>query len=486
MYAGPSKRIASKAICPSCRLLAAFRPLSTSPVLRVKKRTPRNVREVRPDVPGSMAQTLELAKSSVKSRDEKPHYISPELAAGLQQLGFHSIPAVVNVLRELSAKAASLPPASAFSAISTQQRFIEMMEVALGSAEAALMRDPKVLRKAFHLLAQNYFHLRNSLGLKGFEILRMIFLAGELEAGIDAFAAILLLEKQAERTGKAAPDSTYFLRIGDFIKAKALARTDWRAVTMYLKEMTRFQGTKAFKRECYQLAKEFYSTVEPSRKSRVENPWLLQDYELPWKTFYEAARIYLLDLPEGKERDNVQADMELALRDGLYKYTDPRAVAPALRNDKVIPRHSKEWIQFATEAATKGEKDASFELAKYHLSKDGWYPKTEGKKPTKWTGIEWLGVSAALSSPDTTRMVYLYCGLAHVLRERGYLAEGRSWLSYARENIGEAGLDMSGAEKLIIDIEEVWKRTDSGDQAWERYVKTSEYYFTELDRVTPP
>jgi hypothetical protein len=408
-------------------------------------------------------------------------YIAPELLKGLQKLGFSSIPAVVDLLRQLNHEATRLSQTNVIQAIATQQRFTQMAEQELGrSGEAALMRDPKVLRKAFHLLGRNYFHHYNRQGQEGLDALRVAFLAGEVDAGIDAAAAEIMVNTSRVELGATSMSGPLLsARLFDFVKQHALARTDWRAMTLYLQEMLRVPGTEAPARDNYKLARELFDLLEPSKELILLYEQHLRRFELPWKILHEAAVAYLAHLPEGSaEHDKVQADIEMALRDGIHKYADPAAVAPALRQQRVIPWHSAKWVDLATQAAAAGVHDAAFDLAMYHLRKGGWRPRQAGTNPTDWTGIEWLAVSAALSAPDVRTMVQSrYLGLAHLLREHGYMAEGYAWMEYAKENVAEAGLDPEKEwENFIQDFKLAWEKAEK-DEEMNKYIQHSDKFF---------
>ncbi|OCT53978.1 hypothetical protein CLCR_10125 [Cladophialophora carrionii] len=484
MYATPGRPVTNRAkvICPSCatRVQVVWRALSSSPALSAKRnRIPNHVKQANVKGQGSLGG-IPAPKSTGLRQRENPVFIAPELVTGLQKLGFSSIPAVVDVLRQLNQEATKLSPTNVVQALTTQQHFTRIAEQELGTVEAALVRDPKVLRQAFHLLGRNYFHQQNRQGQQGLAALRIAFFAGEVDAGIDAATAEVMVNISRVELGATSTTGTLLsARLFEFIKQRAQARADWRAMTLYLKEMSRAPGTEASARDNYNLARELFDMLEPSKELVLENTQLLRGVEPPWKILYEAAVAYLAYIPKGSpEHDKVQADVETALRDGIQKYSDPRAVAPALRQQRVIPWHSPEWVDLATQAAAAGVQDAAFDLAMYYLRLGGWRPRQAGKKPTDWTGIEWLAVSAALAAPDIRAMVQSrYLGLAHLLREHGYLAEGYAWMEYAKENAAEAGLDPDKEwEHFIHDFELAWAKAEKDDEM-QKYIQHSDKFF---------
>jgi hypothetical protein len=356
-----------------------------------------------------------------------------------------------------------------------------MMAESLKFDEAFLMRDPRVLRKALHLLGKSYFHLQNRRGYEGVVILRMVFLGGELDAGIDAAAGEVLTGHQTAREQRyVSPGTLHTPRIYEYLKAKALSRSDWRAMSLYLDEMSRAPATKATARDHYKMAKELYNMLEPSEKYAVEDQQRLQGFLPPWQILFDAAKKYISFLPEGTEHDQVQKDIETALYDGIHKYSDPRAIPPALREPNVIPRYSTSWMELANQSAAGGDKDGALELAKYHLRQGGWLEKPGQKdKPTDWTGIEWLGVSAALSAPDTPAMVNKYLGLAHLLWAHGHRAEAWSWMERGKENVTEAGLDplVQGRhewEAKFAEYERSWRDAEKDKELSDKFWKHSE------------
>lgn len=279
----------------------------------------------------------------------------------------------------------------------------------------------------------------------------MASLAGETDAEIEAVAAEMLLNymgtiKSADGYGKRRqrllPESF------ELVKKMALARSDWNAVSLYLLEMAEIPGNEETARQCYDLALELKDRSTPSKTTvsglaftALRMPRLQQ----PWEICFNAAQVYLSHLSEGTpEYDQVQRELENALRDGLYKYTDPAAIPFALNRPKILTKGSTEWVQFATVAASKAVESAAYELALYYLDKDGWRPKKGVKKATNWRGIEWLAVSAAGCVPNAYKMAMRYLAIAHLLHEHGYTAEGSAILEFAVFNVTEAGLDPSG------------------------------------------
>ncbi|KIW90438.1 uncharacterized protein Z519_09084 [Cladophialophora bantiana CBS 173.52] len=476
MSTGPWTTGLRNELCPSIlRFRFIYRSWSSSPLQAAKRsRLPTYAKPAKPKTPGAALETV--AKSEQTLGKDGYYYTSPDLASALHGLGFFSIPTVVKVLRLLCQELKQAPPANALLSATTQQRFIQLSEEGLGSAEVALMRDPQILRKAFHSLGQNAFHTQNRKGQEGCDALRMAFFAGEIDAGVDAAAAeIALGNAMGRQENRLSP------RISDFIKARALQRSDWRAITLYLDEMSTKRGTEASARENYKLAKDLVDMVEPSKQLRRQNPSLLQNYKLPWRVLHDAADSYLSYLDPGATFDQVQSDLENAIRDGLFKFSDLAAAPFALRQPGVIEKHSKEWLELATQSASAGDPDSALQLAFYHLRKDGWRPAEPNKKRRDWTGIEWLAVSAALSAPETGSMAAKYLGLAHLLREHGYADEGISWIDFAKESIGEAGLDPENKWHNYLDeFQQAWKDTD---ESLKKYEKSSNEFLAQLEKT---
>lgn len=281
-----------------------------------------------------------------------------------------------------------------------------------------------------------------------YSALRMSSLAGETDADVETVAAEMIMnDAQGSNTyhkqrPRLLPESF------ELVKRKALARSDWNAVSLYLYEMGQTPGNEASARQCYELALELKDHATPSEMpdpicmfTAQQMPHLHQ----PWAIAFVAAQSYLSYLSEGTpEYDQVQRELENALRDGLYKYTDRTAIPFALTQPTVLTKGSTEWVQFATVAASAKLKGAAFELALHYLHEDGWRPKKGGKKATNWRGIEWLTVSAADCVPDVHKMAMRYLATAHLLHEHGYTAEGSAILDLAVLNFTQAGLDPSG------------------------------------------
>ncbi|OAL34670.1 hypothetical protein AYO20_06087 [Fonsecaea nubica] len=487
MYGGPWRIVLRHELYPpALRSQSLHRSWSCSTRLAAKRsRLPTYAKRATlktpdPTLESVLRSEVKKLKPDLKSKSERrdSYYISPDFVSALHGMGFFSIETVVQVLRYLCEELKKLPLANALISATTQQRFLQVSEEVLGTGEAALLRDPQILRKAFHSLGQNNFHKQNRKGNDGCDALRMAFFAGETEAGVDAAAAeIALGASLSPHEARLSP------RIFDHVKAKALERNDWLAILLYLDEMSRKTGTEATARESYQLAKDLVAMVQPSKYLRTQNSSLLQPRNLPWRVLHDAAESYLSYLGEGAEYDQVQSDLENAIRDGLFKYSDVSAVPFALRQPGVTGKHSKEWIELATQSASVGDADSSLQLAFYYLSKDGWRPAEPNKKPREWTGIEWLGVSAALSAPETGPMVAKYLGLAHLLREHGYVDEGMSWIDFAKESMGEAGLDPDNTwNNYLSEFQLAWKDTDESESL-RKYEKSSEDFLGQLERV---
>ncbi|OAP59461.1 hypothetical protein AYL99_06759 [Fonsecaea erecta] len=474
MYVGPRRILLRLTLYPSgLRSQLTYRPWSCTSRLAAKRsRPPTYAKPATPKTPGAALETA--TKSEQKLGNNGSYYISPDLASALHGLGFSSIPDVVKVLRRLCQDLKKLPPASALVSATTQHRFVQLSEEVLGSAEVALMRDPQILRKAFHSLGKNAFHTQNRKGDEGCDALRMAFFAGEIDAGVDAAAAEIALGSALGRQ-----EARLSPRVAEFIKTKAFEGSDWLAMLLYLDEMTRKPGSEATARKNYELAKDLVGMVEPSKLLRRQNSSLLQHPKLPWRILHDAAKNYLSYLGEGAVHDQVRSDLEDAIRDGLFKYSDLSAAPFALRQPGVIKKHSKEWVELATQSASAGDPDSSLQLAFYHLRKDGWRPAEPNRKPRDWTGIEWLAVSAALSAPETDSMAARYLGLAHLLREHRYVDEGTSWIDFAKENMGEAGLDPDNTwHHYFSEFQQAWEGTD---ESLKKYEKSSEEFLGQLE-----
>ncbi|EXJ89193.1 hypothetical protein A1O3_02259 [Capronia epimyces CBS 606.96] len=274
----------------------------------------------------------------------------------------------------------------------------------------------------------------------GIYALQVAFDAGDSEAAIDTALAEVKSSPGLRRT-------TY-----EYIKEMALARADWRAMTIYLWHMLQTAQKKPVTQENYLLAKDLYRMMEPSQKQDNKLPFL-QSFELPWKLLHDAADHHLYHLDDGPESDAVQEDLDMALREGVSKWSDPRAAEMILNQIGEVEKHSPRWVSLMTQSAMGGNADSCLELAMYHLQKDGWYPKRSdtNNKTKNWIGIEWLALSAALSTSDARVMVRRYLALAHILRESGCAKEGYAWLPTAKENVYEAGLDSTGEMIKYLD-----------------------------------
>jgi hypothetical protein len=373
--------------------------------------------------------------------------------------------------------------------------YTSIAESRLDSQDVELFLNPKTLRKALHLFARNLFHKRNLRYAQGEAVLRIIFFGGETEAGIDAAAAEI--RRRLANIGIDEPgtktEPLCSPQVFTFIKTKALQDRDPRALTIYLDEMHRSRMTLKITAECYQLAKELNKMHEASKQTSASIGCGLDDLHAPWKILYDAAEEYRWKLQSSGDQTSdtennikvAQEDMERAIRDGLYNYKDMRAVRYALKDPNILRRGSKPWINFATIAASKGDKDAASAIAWYYLEKDGWQLKKPEKMdlstgtPTAPTslagrlrqalgfemsgldprGIEWLAVSAASSVPNTNEVANKFVGLAYLLREHGQEEAGLQWLKKARAVISDAGLDPS----------QFWdKEINSHAESWEK------------------
>jgi hypothetical protein len=378
--------------------------------------------------------------------------------------------------------------------------YMSNAESRLGSQGVALLLNPKILRKALHLFARNHFDKRNHRYAQGEAVLRALFFGGEIEAGVDAAAAEIHRNLASIGVYEPGTKTEPFCspQVFAFIKTKALQERDPRALTLYLDEMHRSRMTSKQAGECYRLAKELNQMHEPSKQTFASLGCVLDVLRSPWKVLYDAAEEYrwLLQRPgeehtpdTEREIKSVKEDMDQAIRDGLHNYRDMGAVRYALKNPNILRRGSKPWINFATIAAGKGDKDAATALARYYLESDGWRldKPDENTSPTRtptaptslagrlWKavgfersgldprGIEWLAVSAASSVPNTNEIANKFVGLAYLLREHGQEDQGLQWLKKARAVIAEAGLDPSQFwEKEINSHAASWEKEREG------------------------
>lgn len=280
----------------------------------------------------------------------------------------------------------------------------------------------------------------------------MALAAGETEACIDAAAAEILLIQLSQRDPTTEIKRFMPLALFNLVREKALAKTDWRAMTLYVSIMNREQRqTKEAAQTDYELAKELDNMLEPGKQQSGEgNP--LREFERPWKLLHDAAEQYLSHLsPQEPIFFQVQTDLERALRDGAFKYSEPRAIPMVLGRGEMVEKHSTQWVTLSTQAAVAGSADSALHLAFYHLHKDGWLPAQSAATPKIWVGLEWLALSAAQAAPNTNHMAARYLALAHLLREHGFTEEGYSWIKFAQENIREAGLDPDDAWHNYLD-----------------------------------
>ncbi|EHY57853.1 hypothetical protein ABEF95_014301 [Exophiala dermatitidis] len=360
------------------------------------------------------------------------YYITADLAGTLRRLGFQSVHTVVKLVnqhrRELQQNKCA--PNAAVRMAATSQQWQRVYKSTLNSLEAKLLQDPNILRQIFHAFGKADLHFQNikKMAHLGIYALQVAFDNGDEDAAIDTALAEV-------KSSGGLRQKTY-----DYIKKMALARADWRAMTIYLWHMLQSAQKKQVTEENYLLAKDLYAMLEPSQKQDKTLPFL-RSFELPWKLLHDAADHYLYHLEEGGESDAVQEDLDMALREGVSKWSDPRAAEMILNQLGEVEKHSPRWISLITQSAMGGNSDSCFALAMYHLEKDGWYPKPSATKAKSWIGVEWLALSAALSTSDARTMVRRYLALAHILRENGHGKEGYAWLPTAKANVFDAGLD---------------------------------------------
>ena len=364
--------------------------------------------------------------------------------------------------------------------------------------DAKLLCNPKILCKMMHLIARDDFGNANRDTAEGEHILRMLTHEGYEEALIDTASAEII-----RGIGKLATADLGY-RPGFFcspqhrakLKVRADNDNDWRAAIVYLSEMNRKKLNLDEAQETYEDAKWLSDMLEPASQSRVSVECPLDALPAPWLILYEAAEEYRVQLARSRDYETdpkrgrnddlytqVNADIEMAIRDGLYKYTDIQAVKYALNRDTILTIGAQEWLDFVTRAAGSGDTAAATALAFHYLREDGMWPSE--KEPTRrtisWLGIEWLAVSAALSAPDATTMFAKFVGMAHLLREQGYEAEGEAWLEEAKNVIADAGLDPQKQwEKELSQIRKDWK-----DEATEQWIHPSKTFLAQFEVAKP-
>ncbi|KIX05830.1 uncharacterized protein Z518_03803 [Rhinocladiella mackenziei CBS 650.93] len=407
---------------------------------------PRAGRTAVPSNYQTAAKQSQLMKS-LQSTEPEDYYVTGELARTLQSLGFQSILMPVKALRRHRDELykTKVSPSAAIRNALSSQKWRQIYEEALTVAELHLLRDPMVMRQLFHALGRADVHPQN---LKKYGFMGLYSLQAALEAGETVAVMDAAMTEIHFRDSLSKP--TF-----ELVKEKAFAKVDdYRALTVYLWHMVQMSQTKAVARENYLMAKELYNMVEPGVHTEKMTP-LLQSILPPWRVLFRAADHYLYHLGDGPISDSVQEDLDMALREGVSKWNDPQAAELILGQKDEVQKYSQQWVTLATQAAMAGSGKSCFELAMYFLRKDGWYPAVKPQSATKenksWIGIEWLALSAALSTDNTRDMTMRYVGLAHLLSENGHADEGHSWLAIAKENLDDTYLDPRGEMIAYVD-----------------------------------
>lgn len=328
-----------------------------------------------------------------------------------------------------------------------------MYEAELTPAEVELMSDPSVLRQVFAAFSEADYHQQNIQNYRrlGLYSLHVLFEAGDVEAGLKIAAREIV-----SPTGLRRPTA-------EFIREQAMARTDWRAMTIYLWHTLQSAHPKAAAEENYHLAKELFDMVEPGNRL-VQRVSVFEQFVGPWKLLHDAADHYLYHLDESDPlSDQVQNDLDMALRAGVEEWKDPEAAKLILGQKDEIEKDSTRWLTLTTQAAMAGSENHCYDLAIYHLRRDGWISRgaPEKTKPTSWMGIEWLALSAALSMNSARQMTRRYLALAHILRESGQVEKGYEWLPVAKEHLQDAGLDPDKSMAEYLDgFRQTWYDDD--------------------------
>ncbi|KIW44721.1 uncharacterized protein PV06_03173 [Exophiala oligosperma] len=412
-----------------------LRPFSSSASLRAARKPP-NMKPVR-----NRQNNLTRLNKGPSPLDN--YYITLALGQKLTKLGFRSIPTVVKLFNHHRAELqrAKILHDRAVPVSLHNSQWTRTYEEALTSDEVALVLNPSILPHIFEAFGEADFHRQNvgKFAQLGYYSLCCAFEAGDLEAAIK----VAFIEHQSKKVSS---------KVSGFIKQHAAKRSDWRTMSLWCELATEMSHSKEGAEANYLLAKELDTILEPSNRpmSRAE---MFERYRPTWSLVHDSANHYLShfdrDDPEG---DPVQKDLDNAIRDGVKKWKDPKAAHELLLLPGEVKKFSDRWLSLLTMSAMEGSAEHCVRLALYHLGKDGWlnhhldenddWVVSDRKdKPKNWIGIEWLGLSAALENADASLKTRRYLRLALLLREHGLEKDAMPWLTAAKHDLEDQGLD---------------------------------------------
>ena len=256
------------------------------------------------------------------------------------------------------------------------------------------------------------------------------------------------------------------------VEKAAHSQKDWRATSLYARYLLQFKKDNQSLELAHNLAHQLDQMVAPSTSGTAgqltSTPKVV--FDAPWMLLRDVNERLYNDT--SKSAKSIQDKHENAYYDavmtGVKRWNDPIA-CQNVANHPLTPEHSEIWVELMSKRAMQGDADATWELARYYVQTEGWYPG-KGAKPTGHeaeVAIEWMRIAVASSIDDMNKMPGRCVVLALILRESGLPEAGLQEIKDCLRAIkdvkhGGTGKGISTAIRQLEEFVEKWNEPDFG------------------------
>ncbi|KAK5052521.1 hypothetical protein LTR84_002385 [Exophiala bonariae] len=359
--------------------------------------------------------------------------------------------------------AAGYPPAQAAQVVRASSKWKADYLAEMSASEVAILTDPANLGKLFYVAAMTDLSRTNQVTYLrlGSMSLKVAFELGIGDAAIEFAKLELRTRGVAEMGDPDALSKPVDLppNILDYIRRTAIARENWRSMSLYLDHSLRKPQSSTAAKALYQLAVDLSTMTRPSFNT-IDQVIPSERLELPWFLLQRAADQYYAHLPsDSDDAAEVQRTYAEALNTGRDGWNDSRAAELLLRNTEEVKPGSPRWVELLTQAAMQGDPDFCFRLGDHRLKEEGWHPESrKWRKPSDKTSLWWIELSAYGMRHFPIRARQRYLLLAVLLRENGFREDATSYLVR-----GQAALRESHSPDAEVSIQWLQDTIDDWD-----------------------
>ena len=332
-------------------------------------------------------------------------------------------------------------------------------------ANGGRLTDPEICAKYFYLLGHGIWHsnspTRQRVGsdrIAARFALDISAMLGYQRAHLDLVQLSMLEDRPPPRTSLQA------------VATAAHADEDWRATSLYARYLLQFKKDKQSLELAHKLTQQLDQMVAPSNSGTAgqvtSEPKV--HFDTPWMLLRDINERLYNDTPNSAKSIRAKYDNEYydAIMTGVKHWNDPIA-CQHVANHPLTPEHSEIWVELTSKRAMQGDADATWELAKYYVQTEGWYPG-KGARPAGHdadVAIEWMSIAVASSIDDMKKMPGRCVVLALILRESGLPEAGLQEIKDCLKAIKDVKYDTKGIPTAIRQLEEFvdkWNEPDFG------------------------